>query len=96
MFRSAAWSGVQAFPLMSRECGHVLSTLVQTCRQVWLVLSPLTETSRRTLRSVPVVPGELLTAAFKALECTSQATQTRKKRLASTGVLLPTVALGDL
>lgn len=46
----------QAFGLMSRELGCLMSTLVQAHRQVRLARSPLTE-ARRNLRSVPVEPG---------------------------------------
>ncbi|XP_062279213.1 uncharacterized protein LOC133984014 [Scomber scombrus] len=50
-------TSLQAFALMSRELGHLMSTVVQARRKVWLAQSPLTETCRRTLRSVPVEPG---------------------------------------
>ncbi|KAK0147854.1 hypothetical protein N1851_012468 [Merluccius polli] len=57
-----------------------MSTLVQARRQVWLAQSPLTETCRRTLRSVPVEPGEVFgSAALEALERTVQARQTRQQ-----------------
>ncbi|XP_020780058.2 uncharacterized protein LOC110159790 [Boleophthalmus pectinirostris] len=73
-------ASLQAFALMSRELGRLLSTLVQARRQVWLAQSPLSEASRRTLRSVPVVPGELFgSAALEALERTAQATRTRQQ-----------------
>ncbi len=68
---------LQVFALMSRELGQLMSTLVQTRRQVWLVQLPLTEACRRTLRSVPVESGELFGfAALEALEHTIQAGQT--------------------
>ena len=67
-------ASLQAFALMSRELGRVMSTLVQARRQVWLAQSPLTEACRRTLRSVPVEPGELFgSAALEVLERTVQA-----------------------
>lgn len=73
-------ASLQAFALMSRELGRLMSTLVQTRRQVWLAQSPLSEASRRTLRSVPVVPGELFgSAALEALERTAQANRTRQQ-----------------
>ncbi|CAL9683629.1 unnamed protein product [Knipowitschia caucasica] len=73
-------ASLQAFAFMSRELGRLLSTLVQTRRQVWLAQSPLSEASRRVLRSVPVLPGELFgSAAIAALERTVQATQTRQQ-----------------
>ncbi|XP_072319724.1 uncharacterized protein [Eucyclogobius newberryi] len=67
-------ASLQAFALMSRELGRLLSTLVQARRQVWLAQSPLSEASRKTLRGVPVLPGELFgPAAQEALERTAQA-----------------------
>ena len=73
-------ASLQAFALMSRELGRVMSTLVQARRQVWLAQSPLTEACRRTLRSVPVEPGELFgSAALEALERTVQARKTRQQ-----------------
>ncbi|XP_029998122.1 uncharacterized protein LOC115424868 [Sphaeramia orbicularis] len=69
-------ASLQAFALMTRELGRMLSTLVQTRRQVWLAQSPLTEPCRRTLRALPVVPGELFgSAALEALERTAQASR---------------------
>ncbi|GLD61225.1 uncharacterized protein AKAME5_001306700 [Lates japonicus] len=53
--------------IMSRELGHLMSTLVQTRYQVWLAKLHLTQTCRRTLCSVPVKPEELFSpAALKA------------------------------
>ncbi|KAK0135107.1 hypothetical protein N1851_029077 [Merluccius polli] len=73
-------ASLQAFALMSRELGRLMSTLVQARRQVWLAQSPLTETCRRTLRSVPVEPGEVFgSAALEALQRTVQARQTRQQ-----------------
>lgn len=40
-------TSLQAFALMSRELGRLMSTLVQARRQVWLAQSPLTEICRR-------------------------------------------------
>ena len=42
---------LQAFALMARELGRLMSTLVQACHHVWLAQLPLTETCWRTLRS---------------------------------------------
>ncbi|KAJ0005963.1 hypothetical protein NQD34_015857 [Periophthalmus magnuspinnatus] len=71
-------TSLQAFAFMSRELGRLLSILTQARRQVWLAQSPLTETCRRTLRGLPVVPGELFgEAALEALQRTAQASQTR-------------------
>ncbi|CAL8337509.1 unnamed protein product [Boreogadus saida] len=70
-------ASLQAFALISRESGRVMSTLVQTRRQVWLSQSPLTEACRKALRAVPVVPGELFgSAALETLERAAQARQT--------------------
>ncbi|MEQ2187332.1 hypothetical protein GOODEAATRI_003645 [Goodea atripinnis] len=52
-------ASLQAFPLMTRELGRTLSTLVHARRQVWLAQSSLTEPCSRTLRALPVVSGEL-------------------------------------
>ncbi|CAL8255593.1 unnamed protein product [Boreogadus saida] len=60
-------ASLQAFALMSSELGRVMSTLVQTRRQVWLAQSPLTEACRKALRAVPVVPGELFGAGRSLL-----------------------------
>ena len=73
-------TSLQAFAFMSRELGRLLSTLTQARRQVWLAQSPLTEVCRRTLRSLPVVPGELFgAAALDALQRTALASQTRQQ-----------------
>lgn len=73
-------AALQAFALLTRELGRVMSFLVQARRQVWLAQSPLTEACRRTLRSVPVEPGEMFgSAALEALERTIQARQTRQQ-----------------
>lgn len=73
-------ASLQAFALMSRELGRLLSTLVQARRQVWFAQSPQSDTGWRTLRGLPVVPGELFgSAALEALERTVQATRTRRQ-----------------
>ena len=70
-------ASLQAFALMSRELGRVMSTLVQTRHQVWLAQSPLTEACRRALRAVPVTRGELFgSAAQETLERAAHARQT--------------------
>ncbi|XP_077395323.1 uncharacterized protein LOC144031774 [Festucalex cinctus] len=56
-------AALQAFALMTREHGRLMSFLVQARRQVWLAQSPLSEASRRALRGVPVEPGELFGSA---------------------------------
>lgn len=71
---------LQTFALMSRELGQFLSTLTLTRRHVWLAQSPLTEPFWRTLRNLPVVPGELFGAAVtEALKRTAQASWTRQQ-----------------
>ncbi|MEQ2188721.1 hypothetical protein GOODEAATRI_017886, partial [Goodea atripinnis] len=69
-------ASLQAFALMTRELGRTLSTLVHARRQMWLAQSSLTEPCRRTLRALPVVPGERFSSA---LECTAQASRTRQQ-----------------
>lgn len=65
-------ASLQAVALMTSELGHLMSTLVQASRQVWLAQSPLTDTCRRVLCSVLVQPGELFgPAAVEALEHTA-------------------------
>lgn len=73
-------ASLEAFGLMSREIGRMMSILVQARRQVWLSQSNLTEAARRLLRSLPVEPGEIFgPAAQEALERTIQAGQTRQQ-----------------
>lgn len=73
-------ASLHAFALLSREIGRVLATLVQARRQVWLAQSPLSEACRKTLMSLPVVPGELFgSAALAALERSAQASHTRQQ-----------------
>lgn len=73
-------AALQAFALMSRELGRVMSYLIQARRQVWLAQSALSEACRRTLRGVPVEPGQMFgSAALEALERTVQARQTRQQ-----------------
>ncbi|KAK0139969.1 hypothetical protein N1851_023132 [Merluccius polli] len=65
---------------MSRELGRLMSSLTLARRQVWLAPSPLSEASRRALRTLPVVPGQLFgVAAQQALERTLQVTQARQQ-----------------
>ena len=73
-------ASLEAFGLLSREVGRMMSILVQARRQVWLSQSSLTEASRRTLRSLPVEPGEVFgPAALETLQRTIQAGQTRQQ-----------------
>lgn len=73
-------AALQAFAWMTRDLGRVMSYLVQARRQVWLAQSALTESCRRTLRGVPVEPGQMFgSAALEALERTVQARQTRQQ-----------------
>ncbi|MEQ2182576.1 hypothetical protein GOODEAATRI_023766, partial [Goodea atripinnis] len=65
-------ASLQAFALMTRELGCTLSTLVHAQRQVWLAQSSFTKPCRRTLKVLPVVPGELFgSATLEALERTA-------------------------
>ncbi|XP_041929095.1 leucine-rich repeat and immunoglobulin-like domain-containing nogo receptor-interacting protein 2 [Alosa sapidissima] len=67
-------ASLRAFAYMSRELGRVWLGY----GQVWLAQSPLSESSRRVLRSLPVVPGQLFgPAAQQALEHSLRATQLR-------------------
>ena len=73
-------ASLQAFAYMSRELGRLMSSLKLARRQVWLAQSPLSEASRRALRTLPVVPGQLFwVAAKQALERTLQVTQARQQ-----------------
>ncbi len=73
-------ASLEAFGQMAREMGRMMSILVQARRQVWLSQSNLTEAARRTLRGLPVEPGEIFgAAALEALERTIQAGQTRQQ-----------------
>ncbi|XP_037627453.1 uncharacterized protein LOC119489291 [Sebastes umbrosus] len=77
--QSLSDASLQAFGLITRELGRLMSTLTLTRRQVWLAQSPLSEPGRRALRTLPVVPGELFgPAAQQALERGIQANQTRQ------------------
>lgn len=89
-------AALQAFALMTRDLGRVMSFLTQARRQVWLAQSTLTETCRRTLRSVPVEPGELFgSAALEALERTIQARQTRQQLSGLNRVMPPPPSRGS-
>lgn len=73
-------ASLQAFALLSRELGRMMSFLVQARRQVWLAQAPLSEACRRALRGVPVEPGEMFgSAAQEMLERTLRARQTREE-----------------
>lgn len=73
-------AALEAFGYMSRELGRIMSYLVQARRQVWLAQAPLTEATRRTLRSLPVEPGTIFgPAAQEALDRTVQAGKTREQ-----------------
>jgi len=73
-------ASLQAFAFMSRELGRLMSTLTQARRQVWLAQSPLSEACRRTLRDLPVVPGQLFgPAAQQTLEQSIQTNKTRQQ-----------------
>lgn len=73
-------AALQAFALITRELGRMMSLLCRARRQVWLAQSPLTEACRKTLRGVPVEPGVLFgPAALEALDRTIQARETRQQ-----------------
>ncbi len=78
--QSLSDASLQAFAFITRELDRLMSTLTLTRCQVWLAQSPLSESCRRTLRTLPVVPGELFDpAAQQALEQGIQASQTRQQ-----------------
>ncbi|KAE8291462.1 hypothetical protein D5F01_LYC11070 [Larimichthys crocea] len=63
----------QVFAFMTRELGRLMSILTLARCQVWLAQSPLSEACRKTLRTLPVVPGQMFgPAAQQALECSVQ------------------------
>ena len=73
-------ASLQAFAYMSKELGRLMSSLMLARHQVWLAQSPLSEASRRAVRTLPVVPGQLFgVAAQQALERTLQVTQARQQ-----------------
>ena len=73
-------ASLEAFGLMTRELGRMMSIMVQARRQVWLSQSGLSERARRTLQGLPVVPGTVFgPAAQEALDRTIQAGQTRQQ-----------------
>ncbi len=73
-------ASLQAFAFMSRELGSLMSTLTPARRQVWLAQSPLSETCRKTLHDIPVVPGQLFgPAAQETLEHSVQMNKTRQE-----------------
>ena len=57
--QSLSDTSLQAFAFMTRELGRLMSSLTLARRLVWLAQSPLSEPCRRTLHTLPVVPGEL-------------------------------------
>lgn len=63
-----------------QELGRLMSTLTQAHCQVWLAQSPLSETCRKTLRDLPVIPGQLFgPAAQETLEHSVQMNKTRQE-----------------
>ncbi|CAL8378924.1 unnamed protein product [Boreogadus saida] len=78
--QSLSDTSLQAFAFMTRELGRLMASLTLARRQVWLAQSPLSEPCRRTLRTLPVVPGELFgPPAQQALDRGIQANQTRQQ-----------------
>ena len=73
-------ASLEAFGLMTRELGRMLSIMVQARRQVWLSQSALTDKTRKTLQALPVVPGTVFgPGAQEALDRSIQAGQTRQQ-----------------
>ncbi|MEQ2226818.1 hypothetical protein ILYODFUR_031235 [Ilyodon furcidens] len=84
-------AALQASGLMSRELGHQLATLVVMRRQVWLAQAPVSDDCRQTLRSLPVVPGQLFgPEAERALE------RSRLQVAVPPSAPTPVVGQGDL
>ncbi|CAL8337948.1 unnamed protein product [Boreogadus saida] len=78
--QSLSDTSLQALAFMTRELGRLMSTLKMARRQVWLAQSQFSEPCQRTLRTLPVVPGELFgPAAQQALNRGLQANQTRQQ-----------------
>ncbi|KAK0136689.1 hypothetical protein N1851_027136 [Merluccius polli] len=78
--RTLSDASLQSFAFMSRELGRLMSTVTLARRQVWLAQSSLSEGCRRTLHSLPVVPGHMFgPAAQQALERSAQVDQARQR-----------------
>ncbi len=73
-------ASLQAFAFMTRELGRLMSTLTMARRQVWLAQSPLSEAYRKTLRTLPVIPGQMFgPAAQQALERSVQVNKVKQQ-----------------
>lgn len=78
--QSLSDASLQTFAYMSRELGRLMSMLTVTRRQVWLAQSPLSESCRTTLRTLPVLPGQVFgPAAQQTLERTVEANKSRQQ-----------------
>lgn len=78
--QSLSDASLQTFAYMSRELGRLMATLTVTRRQVWLAQSPLSESCRTTLRTLPVLPGQVFgPAAQQTLERTVEANKSRQQ-----------------
>ena len=67
---------LESFAFMSSELGRLMSTLVVARRQVWLAQAPMSDKVRKTLRDLPVVPGQLFgPEANEALQRRQQSRQ---------------------
>lgn len=78
--QSLSDASLQTFAYMSRELGRLMSTLTITRRQVWLAQSPLSESCRGALRTLPVVPGQVFgPAAQQTLERAVEASKSRRQ-----------------
>lgn len=78
--QSLSDASLQAFAYMSRELGRLMATLTIARRQVWLAQSPLSESCRGALRTLPVVPGQIFgPAAQQTLERAVEANKSRRQ-----------------
>ncbi|XP_049437342.1 uncharacterized protein LOC125891834 [Epinephelus fuscoguttatus] len=73
-------ASLQVFAFLTRELGRLMSTLTLARRQVWLAQSPLSEACRKTLRTLPVIPGQMFgPAAQQALERSVQVNKVKQQ-----------------
>ena len=78
--QSLSEASLRAFAYMTKDLGVLMSTLTVARRQVWLAQAPLSESCRRTLRALPVVPGQIFgPAAQEALDRSVQANKARRQ-----------------
>ena len=73
-------ASLKAIAFKTREFGRLMSTLTKARRQAWLAQSPLSEACRKTFRTLPVVPGQMLgPAAQQALEPSLQVNKVKQQ-----------------